>query len=397
MIGSHFSLILLPTNKCNVACEYCFEDKTDDFMSHEQLAVVAEKLLDHMERRAIASMTIYLQGGEIMMIPPRWFERAYDIFAEAAARRGRRVGHSLQSNMIGYSRRWNGLIAGMFGNSVGTSMDFPNLYRHARGRTPEEYTAIWRRNVRAAREAGIDVAVIAIPNRETLRLGAERFYSYFVDELGVTSFQVNTAFSGGEANDAKAEVILDVDRLAGFFVDLARVWFERGRGAGVALGPFDELLEKFSGRGGCLPCIWRQNCTDEFVSIDARGNVAQCDCWVTSYPEYSFGNILGPESFTELLAKSAARKRFEARPEALMHDATCLECEYLSVCHGGCPVRTLSITGEFFVKDPYCAVYKALFACMDELAAREAAVRSRRSLPVLPAQARSLPLGAPGQ
>ena len=33
MIGSHFSLILLPTNKCNVACEYCFEDKTNDFMS----------------------------------------------------------------------------------------------------------------------------------------------------------------------------------------------------------------------------------------------------------------------------------------------------------------------------------------------------------------------------
>ena len=383
MIGSQFSVILLPTNKCNVACDYCFEDKTDDFMSHDQLAVVVDKLLDHMERRAIASMTIYWQGGEIMMIPPRWFERAYDIIASAAARRGRHVGHSLQSNMIGYSRRWNPLIAGMFGNSVGTSMDFPNLYRHAHGRSPEDYTSLWVRNVRSAREAGIDVGVISIPNRETLRLGAERFYSYFVDELGVTSFQVNTAFSGGEASEAKAEAILDVDRLAEFFVDLARVWFERGRERGIALGPFDELLEQFSGRTACLPCIWRQNCTDEFVSIDARGNVAQCDCWVTSSPEYSFGNILGPLSFTEILSESAARKRFEARPEALMRDATCFECEYLSVCHGGCPVRTLSITGEFFVKDPYCAVYKALFACMDELAARDLTARRPRSLPVL--------------
>ena len=50
MIGRHFSLILLPTNKCNVACEYCFEDKTNDFMSHERLSIVIEKLLDSLLR-----------------------------------------------------------------------------------------------------------------------------------------------------------------------------------------------------------------------------------------------------------------------------------------------------------------------------------------------------------
>src|SRR5215467_5726905 len=120
MIGRHFSLILLPTNKCNVACEYCFEDKTDDFMSLEQLAVVIDKLLDHMERKAIAALTIYWQGGEIMLLPPRWLARARALIDKAATARGKLIEHSLQSNMIGYSRRWNPLIADMFGNSVGT-------------------------------------------------------------------------------------------------------------------------------------------------------------------------------------------------------------------------------------------------------------------------------------
>jgi len=41
------------------------------------------------------------------------------------------------------------------------------------------------------------------------------------------------------------------------------------------------------------------------------------------------------------------------------------------------------MTGEFFVKDPYCKVYKALFSTMEEMAARRAAVRYRRALPVL--------------
>lgn len=48
MIGDQLSLILLPTNKCNVACEYCFEDKTADFMTHDQPSLTIEKLLDHV-------------------------------------------------------------------------------------------------------------------------------------------------------------------------------------------------------------------------------------------------------------------------------------------------------------------------------------------------------------
>ena len=118
-------------------------------------------------------MTIYWQGGEVMLLPPEWFERAHGLIGEAAAARGRRIEHSLQSNMIGYTRKWNRVIANMFGNSVGTSMDFPNLYRRAHNRPPEHYTEIWTRNVRQARDAGIRIGVISIPNKETVRLGAE--------------------------------------------------------------------------------------------------------------------------------------------------------------------------------------------------------------------------------
>jgi radical SAM protein with 4Fe4S-binding SPASM domain len=385
MIGNHFSLILLPTNKCNVDCDYCFEDKTDDFMSLDQLSIVIEKILDHMEIKSISSMTIYWQGGEVMMLPPSWFEQAFEVIQRAAEARGKRIDHSLQSNMIGYSRKWDRVITGMFGGSVGTSMDFPNLYRKAKGRTPEEYTALWVRNVRAAREAGIEVGVISIPNKETLRLGAERFYSYFVDELDITDFQVNTSFSGGEYNDTKRVMILDTNGLSRFFVDLVRVWVERGYAKGIRLGPIDELMNHFLDEGASLPCIWQQNCADEFVSIDARGYVAQCDCWVTSYPDYWFGNIFGSESFTKLLQNSKARQRFQARPATLMENETCLGCDYLSICHGGCPVRTYSITGEFFIKDPYCQVYKALFSSVEEMAIRIASTRYRRALRVLPA------------
>ena len=58
--------------------------------------------------------------------------------------------------MLAYSSRWNKVIAEMFGNSVGTSLDYPNLHRKLLGQGPESYNEIWGRRVREARAAGID-------------------------------------------------------------------------------------------------------------------------------------------------------------------------------------------------------------------------------------------------
>lgn len=378
MNGNHFSLILLSTNKCNAACDYCFENKTSDRFTLERLQVMIDKVLDHMHANDIGALTIHWQGGEAMLLPPEWYRQAYHLIQNAADKKGKQVSHGLQTNMLIYSAKWNEVIANMFGNSVSTSLDYPNLHRKVLGRGPADYNDIWARKVRMARDAGIDVKVISVPNQGTLEIGAERFYEYFVDELGVTDFQVNTPFPGGESNDVKQSMPLDVGELARFHKDLADIWFERGYREGVRIGPFDELLNFFTHRDACLPCIWGQNCADEFVSIDARGYVAQCDCWVTSYPEYYFGNIFECGSLSELLRNSQARQQFYERPVKLMQQ-DCIQCDYLSLCHGGCPVRAYTVHATLFEKDPYCHLYKTLFGHMErragQLAGAEATVR----------------------
>lgn len=360
MRGNHLSVILLPTNKCNVNCEYCFEDKTDDMMTIDQLSEVVEKIVDFMGERQIPELTLHWQGGEIMTLPPSWFEAAHKRISELGSARNVGINHGLQTNMIGYSPRWNSVIKEMFGGSVGTSMDYPNLYRKLFRGGPEDYSLIWMRNIAAAREAGIGVGVIAVLNEATLEAGAEEFYSYFVEELGITDFQVNTPFPGGEQNETKQDLEMQIPELNRFYADLTNIWVERGMAAGVKLGPIDQLVNHFAGEQSCLPCIWQPNCADEFISIDARGFVGQCDCWVTSYPEYFFGNIFESDSLAELLTKSPARKEFLLRPQAIIEQG-CIDCDFLSLCHGGCPVRTFTISGTLNEKDPYCALYKSLF------------------------------------
>jgi radical SAM protein with 4Fe4S-binding SPASM domain len=145
----------------------------------------------------------------------------------------------------------------------------------------------------------------------------------------------------------------------------------------ISLGPFDALIEHFAGRPARLPCIWKENCSNQFISVDAKGTVAQCDCWVTSYPESFFCNIFREPDLTGMLRNSPARRQFVERPKYLVEHEDCLSCRYLSICHGGCPVRTYSALGTMMAKDPYCEVYKAVFS-RAEMHGRAMAARGLR-------------------
>jgi uncharacterized protein len=370
MTGTHLSLILLPTLRCNADCYYCFEVKTNDNLSLDQLALLLEKILEYMDEQVIQNLTIYWQGGEVMMLPPEWYEQAYDVIQEAAVTKDKQIDNALQTNLIGYNKKWNRILEQMFGNNLGSSLDYPNLYRKLPSGNPHEFTAIWRRNLQMVKEAGIDIGVISIPNPDTFKIGAERFYSYFVDDLGITDFQINTPFPGGPINVAKKTYPLETDQLTKFLLDLADIWFETGYGNGIKVGPFDELIKYFIEGNAQLVCIWKDNCVNEFLCIDPNGNVAQCDCWVASYPEFRFGNIFSRNSFANLLKDSEARKYLQSRPRFLIQQEDCLVCDYLALCHGGCPIRAYSTTGNLLTKDPYCNTYKTIFSHMEQHAAK---------------------------
>ena len=86
---------------------------------------------------------------------PAWFVEAGSIMDSAAAARGRRFTHYLQTNLISYSPAWNEVIFDMFGGSLGTSMDFPNLHRKLFNGGAEAYTKLWTTTApRSAQAAG---------------------------------------------------------------------------------------------------------------------------------------------------------------------------------------------------------------------------------------------------
>src|ERR1700719_4223780 len=95
--GRVFSVILLPTSECNVACDYCFEHKEPHRLSSVLVPLLTRRLLDHLEHEGIEECEIYWQGGEAMIMGPAWFADAGGLMDRAATERGRRFVHYLQT------------------------------------------------------------------------------------------------------------------------------------------------------------------------------------------------------------------------------------------------------------------------------------------------------------
>ncbi|HEY2572715.1 MAG TPA: hypothetical protein VGH65_01560, partial [Verrucomicrobiaceae bacterium] len=150
MSGRVFSVILLPTAECNVACDYCFENKEPHRLPMLMVPLLSRRLLDHLEHEGIEECEIYWQGGEAMIMGPAWFVEAGRIMDATAKERGHRFTHYLQTNLISYSAAWNEVLFSMFNGSLGTSMDYPNLHRKLFKGGAEAYTRIWTERLREA-------------------------------------------------------------------------------------------------------------------------------------------------------------------------------------------------------------------------------------------------------
>jgi uncharacterized protein len=362
MPNHYFAVILNPTYRCNADCDYCFETRTSETMELTDFEHIFLKIADYLRQQEVSELKLHWEGGEIFTMDPEWLLRAYDISGEISEKSGLRINHRLQTNLIGYGPRWRRIVREMFCDDIGSSLDFPNLYRKVVGGDPESFNTTWFRRYQEARDAGIRVGVIALPNKASLNVGAERFYSYYVEHLGITDLQVNTPYPGGRPTPAKRDFPLDNELLSTFYSDLFALWMRHGVSEGVSINPFNKLVHYFR-TGEIKPfCIWSENCSNEFVGIGPKGAVGQCEDWVSSHPDYVFGNILADGTMADIM-NSFVRKRFLQRPARLIDEEDCAECEYWNICHGGCPVRAYSSTGSLFAKDPYCQSSKTLFDC----------------------------------
>jgi radical SAM protein with 4Fe4S-binding SPASM domain len=344
----------MPTLACNAACEYCFQNKTGSRMSDEVLNRFLDGLLEYSRQENIRGIKIFWQGGDVLTLPPERASEILDIIRERTAGMGITVNHHIQTNLLGYHGGWTRILKDNFRDRISSSLDYPNLYRRAPGIGVDDYFGRWLQKKNEIERDGFGVSVIALPNAETLERGAGAFYDFFRNTAGVRSLQVNFPFPGIGSDYPRQ---LSLRKYADFLRDLYRVWVADGKR--IYLRPFTTIERKKKNPQASTFCIWSYCCADDILAVAPGGEVAQCDCWILCLDEFQYGTVRDA-GLRQLLA-SPNREIFYRRTEQLALQGECGQCDYWRLCHGGCPIRAYRFSGNFFQKDHFCSVYRALF------------------------------------
>jgi uncharacterized protein len=365
MFGPQVSIIFVPTFNCNCNCAYCFEPRSHESISLEELSTVFSRVSSYLAGSGVRQVDVYWQGGEVMVLSPQWCLDAGRLIKSLMSNHNLKVKHFLQTNLMDYEPVWDPVIWELFDGTLGSSLDYPNVHRKFRDLSGHSYNTHWADKFRLAVSRGLNVSVISVPNQETLALAPSDFYRYYADELGLKSIQLNTPFAAGPASQLADELFLDPVRLGDFLVGLLDVYFSKDDG--VRLDPYEGIVERITlGDGAAkVPCFFCANCVSGFFCVGPSGEVGQCDAWLGSYPDRNFGNLLECDDLGKLLT-SPARMKLAARTANLIRNSECLDCQYFSLCSGGCPVRTMSAKGSPDHPDPYCETYKKVFGFIED-------------------------------
>lgn len=351
----HYTLVLLTSTGCNLACTYCYLGHrlpTPEVSMPTDTALAAiEAALDQPWD------SLMLDLGEISVSGPR-----FETLARSARRLAEQAGKSLriavQTNATTIDPRLAALLAELDA-VVGVSLDGPaalhdraRVYRSGAGSHDRVMTGL-----RALRDAGVPFHLIATVARHNITNPRE-----VVDELVAQepmSFLLKPVLVEGAAGAAWDREGVTAEEYGQFL--------ERSVDGAVELGDgrrLDQTVSKFLARMIGDRNGWRESCTSRACGsgrsmhvIDPSGRSHSCPRFVDGAPATA-----APVQFLGRAGRQpapAVPDLSDLLPETLrVPPPTCDGCPWLSSCGGGCTLSGHDATQPAVpMPDPHCTAY----------------------------------------
>ena len=391
----HYAIEVKPVGAaCNLRCAYCYylgKDKTTRtpnslhsltpvgaYMSDEVLDSYIQQVIAIHGRRA--EIEFAWHGGEPTMAGISFYEKALAIQRKYGE--GRNILNTLQTNGTLLTDDW----CRFFKDNafrIGLSIDGPehlhNIYRKdARGEgTFSQVMA----GLDLLRKHGVEFNTLTTVNAQNAGHAAEvynflRTFSDFMQFLPVVESSPAVLPQGGEPGEVKANVAMPpgiystlpvggtnggkapfnvtAEAYGRFLCTVLDEWARQDVGR-----KFVQVIEAAIGNMTRRPaglCVHESVCGHCGV-IEKNGDLYRCDRYV--FPQYRIGNIMD-ESLGMMMQTN--RDFGEFKMESLPR--TCIHCDVVDLCWGGCPKDRLVEKFTLFGKERHnilCSGYRTFF------------------------------------
>lgn len=352
-----YVVIAKPTRVCNADCSYCSSPPLEERGMHgepewsfETFKAYFDKVYPYMASGA----TWIWHGGEPMLMGVEFYEKAHAYAYEKMLETGRYIRFSMQSNLLGYSKKWYKIFSEDFGGSISTSFDADETHRSIKGNT-NTYGKVFRRSLTELLNDGFRPMVIGVYTEETAPL-MHKMYDWSLS-LGNQAFPLRFNYchptgrieSGGEAIKPKT--------YGEALISLYNRWIKDC--PEFTITPLDQMFKKVVGIDGMGHCPWTRRCGGRFIEIEPNGDVFNCSEFADMGQKYCFGNLNNTISLLEMLNTKPAT---QIRRRAAQVPTSCHECEHFNDCEGGCMRDALLYEHGLYGKFHYCISWKMVFA-----------------------------------
>ncbi len=354
------SILVKPAGPdCTMACEYCFYREKESLFAespvHRMSVEVLEEMIRQLMRSPAGEISIGWQGGEPTLMGLPFFQKAVEL--EQRYGRGKTVGNGLQTNGMLLTREWADFFRD-YNFLIGLSIDGPE-HVHDRYRRMQSGGATWQRVRDAAGlllDAGVSVNALSVVNDYSVGFPREIYEHH--KELGLSFMQFIPCVESDPARPGHpAPFSVPAEQYGKFLCEIFDLWLAdfAGDSPTTSVRFFESLL--FSYAGFPPPeCTLCEEC-GVYLVVEHNGDVYTCDFFVE--PSWRLGNVM--QNRLQALLNGEKQTGF-GRTKAQL-PAICAECEWLSLCRGGCVKDRLRT--ETMKENHLCGAFKIFFAHAD--------------------------------
>ena len=314
----HITLLVKPTHKCNLNCEYCYDRPNrrkigDVVMSHELVEEIVKRIPDGLP------VTWIWHGGECSTIEPEWFYEAHRIISSYP---NKDLVFSMQSNGYDVSNEFLKMCKDC-GINIGFSFDYDTQEKRMKQDSMTQKTLDTLTRAREMLGAAGVITVIHDGN-------IDKMIDIYEQSKDVSGSVPAFNFVFGAENASKYGVELTNEKYQEYVEDFfyhvatdkeARATTERG---------FDIA---FRGVMGAPAAICHcSDCRYHYLCIDPVGRIHPCDRVYED--KYVYPDVRELGSVLDYFTSSQYQLwYFITESRVVKH---CKKCVYYDVCNGGC-------------------------------------------------------------
>jgi uncharacterized protein len=361
---TYFQLILKITERCNLACSYCYFFFGGDESYKVHPPVMSEEVindlsgfLDRMVRDlpSLKHISIILHGGEPLLMKRERFDYLCSAIQNAVGNRCE-LTFGMQTNGILINDEWISLFE-KHKIGVGVSIDGPkevndvNRIDHRGRGTYDRIVAGWRKLVAAAEAGRIShpgLLCVVDPKQD----GAQVFEALAKDlHFQYTDFlllDVNHETSSPETVAASTE----------YYLRLFKAWRTYGDRK-VRIRFFSELIACFQSDALMRQYHHQRWDLRQHIVVSSNGDIGTEDVVRTLHPRFAHINLNIRDATVQQIVDSSVWQEMTAarniRPEP------CQSCGWWNICHGGYLPTRYSAADGLKRETVYCSLLKTVY------------------------------------